>query len=361
MTCSLKDNALPIISVIVPVYNTAKYLRRCLDSLINQSFTDIEIITINDGSTDNSQTILHEYALKDPRIRSFIKENEGVSQTRNLGISLSRGKYITFVDSDDWVSKDMLNNLYQCLIENQCDTVMCTYTREYADRSLPKLFDLPKLTLLHDQEIQTDFCRRLVGPIGPEIYYPELLHSFGSLCGKLYTGRILKEKNMRLVDLTIIGSGEDLFFNIQYFFHSKRLAIMNCPLYHYWKNSVGSLSSTYRKRLFEQWTSLFQMIREKLDSESLCNDFYIALKNRIALSVIDLGLNAMSSKETPLPSRVKDVKTVLTTPPVSTALKSLELSYLPFHWKLFLWCAKHKFTLLVCGLLKTIDILRKHV
>jgi len=361
MTRLSKDTAAPVISVIVPVYNTAKYLRRCLDSLIHQSFTDIEIIIINDGSTDNSQGILEEYAAKDSRIRVFVKENEGASQTRNFGISLSRGTYIAFVDSDDWVSTTILDTLYRCLIENQCDTVMCTYTREYEDRSLPKLFDLPKLTLLHGQEIQTVFCRRLVGPTGPETRRPELLNSFGLLWGKLYSGRILRHKGMRLVDLTMIGSGEDLLFNIQYSFYSNRLAILNCPLYHYWKNGADSLSSTYRKRLFEQWSRLFQMIRDKLDSQSLCNEFYIALENRIALSVIDLGLNAMSRQDAPLPSRVKDVKTVLTTSPVSEALKGLDLSYFPFHWKLFFWCAQHKRAWPVYGLLKAIDILRKHV
>ena len=101
------------ISIIVPVYNVEKYLERCLDSLINQTLKDIEIICINDGSTDNSSEILKEYAKKDSRIIIINQNNQGISVARNNGMNKAKGKYIGFVDSDDWVDLDFFEKLYK--------------------------------------------------------------------------------------------------------------------------------------------------------------------------------------------------------------------------------------------------------
>ena len=100
------------ISVIVPVYNTEKYLHRCVDSILAQTFTDFELLLIDDGSTDSSGAICDEYAQKDSRVRVFHKENGGVSSARNLGLDKAKGKWVTFVDSDDWIKESFLNKLY---------------------------------------------------------------------------------------------------------------------------------------------------------------------------------------------------------------------------------------------------------
>lgn len=103
---------MPKISIIIPVYNTEKYLSRCLDSAINQTLKDIEIICVNDGSTDNSLDILKEYAAKDNRIKIISKGNEGAAITRNIGINVATGEYIGFIDSDDYVDLDYFEELY---------------------------------------------------------------------------------------------------------------------------------------------------------------------------------------------------------------------------------------------------------
>ena len=101
-----ENNTKPKISVIVPVYNVEKYLRRCVDSILTQTFTDFEVLLIDDGSTDGSGKICDEYAKKDKRVRVFHKENGGVSSARNLGLDNVRGRYVTFVDADDKISPD---------------------------------------------------------------------------------------------------------------------------------------------------------------------------------------------------------------------------------------------------------------
>ena len=99
----------PQISIVVPVYNVEKYLERCIDSILAQTFTDFELLLINDGSKDSSGLICDKYTEKDSRIRVFHKENEGVSRARNLGISNARGRWLCFIDSDDWVDKEYLH------------------------------------------------------------------------------------------------------------------------------------------------------------------------------------------------------------------------------------------------------------
>ena len=113
----------PEISIIVPVYNVEKYLKRCIDSILNQSFTDFELILVYDGSTDNSGKIIDEYAIKDERIKVIHKENGGQGSARNRGLDIAKGNYIGFVDSDDWIHKDMYKCMYQIISEDNTDIV----------------------------------------------------------------------------------------------------------------------------------------------------------------------------------------------------------------------------------------------
>lgn len=115
------------VSVIVPVYNVEKYLRKCLDSLVNQTFSDYEVILVNDGSTDNSQNIIDEYASKYPCIKALKKDNGGMSSARNVGLDVATGDYYAFVDSDDFVELDFLEKMYNKAIQEESDVVICDY------------------------------------------------------------------------------------------------------------------------------------------------------------------------------------------------------------------------------------------
>ena len=116
-----------LVSIILPIYNAEKYLERCLESIITQTYANIEIILINDGSTDNSINIIKEYAIKDSRIIIIDKENEGVSVARNIGILKARGKYICFVDADDYIEKSMIEKMKCCIDKENVDLVRINY------------------------------------------------------------------------------------------------------------------------------------------------------------------------------------------------------------------------------------------
>lgn len=119
------------ISIIVPVYNVEKYLKKCVDSILNQTFQDFELILVDDGSPDNSGYICDQYAEEDPRIRVIHKENGGLSSARNVGIDISRGKFLSFIDSDDYIDSDMIKILYNDIIENETDISVVGYYDEY--------------------------------------------------------------------------------------------------------------------------------------------------------------------------------------------------------------------------------------
>jgi len=116
---------MPKISVIVPIYNVEKYLEKCIDSILTQTFVDFECILIDDGSSDNSPTICDEYAKKDDRIKVIHKENGGVSSARNAGLEIAQGEWVTFIDSDDWVEKNYFDILYNNAIKANCDLSLC--------------------------------------------------------------------------------------------------------------------------------------------------------------------------------------------------------------------------------------------
>ena len=120
-------NKVPEISVIVPVYKAEKYLHKCVDSLLAQTFPNFEILLIDDGSPDNSGKYCDEFALKDNRIRVFHKENGGVSSARQFGLDNARGEYVIHADPDDWVETDMLDDLYKKAIEDDADMVICDF------------------------------------------------------------------------------------------------------------------------------------------------------------------------------------------------------------------------------------------
>ena len=122
------------VSVIVPVYNVEEYIGRCLDSLVNQTLKDIEIIVVNDGSPDNSEKIIQKYEKKYSNIRYVVKENGGLSDARNFGLKYASGEYIAFVDSDDYVLLDMYEKMYQKAKENDYDMVVCDLNYVYPDR-----------------------------------------------------------------------------------------------------------------------------------------------------------------------------------------------------------------------------------
>jgi len=210
-----------LISIIVPIYNVENYLRQCLDSIMSQTYQNFECLLINDGSPDNSADICREYVEKDSRFRYFEKENGGVSSARNLGIEHSKGEYITFIDSDDWVDSDYLEVLYNALIDENADISVSTYKRFHmADNcwyfhSFQRGYDKKTFTgleLIDKLQLLSSFD-----------------HSYGSTWGKLV--KSVRVETIRFNEKTTLG--EDMEFWYKLYLISDKIVYVNKDTYIY--------------------------------------------------------------------------------------------------------------------------------
>lgn len=345
----------PKISIIVPVYNNGQFIAQCLDSLIGQTFNDIEIICIDDGSTDETPLILDAYAKKDTRIKIIRQDNAGPSGARNRGLGEVKGRYVMFVDGDDWVDAVICEALYQAAVKENADCVMCSYVSEFFDGPVVKrIFEEEYLTL-DRQETKWKVHRRLFGLVGDELSKPEECDLLVSACMQLFKRPLIS--SVKFVDTKRIGT-EDVLFQIEIYARCGRFVYIGKPFYHYRKTNPSSLTSTHKPELFERWQALYELM-EHFALEH-CNeaDYFEALDNRIALSMIGLGLNELNAKEKSDLCKAKRLKEILNHPRYRTAFSRLLFNYLPAHWRVFFLLCKHKKTLCLVVMLRLINFLR---
>lgn len=172
---------MPEVSVIVPVYNAEEYLPRCINSIQKQTLTDIEIILINDGSQDNSGRICDEYASRDDRIKVIHQKNAGVSAARNAGMRAAKGRYIGFVDADDWVNPDMYEAMLSSASQNNADIVICDAQTVYSNGKAEQdtIVQLPQSTVLTRDDISPELLKELAGSAWRCIYSDKRLRTCG--------------------------------------------------------------------------------------------------------------------------------------------------------------------------------------
>ena len=207
----------PAISVIIPVYNAQDGIKRCVDSLLNQSFKNFEIILLNDGSKDNSLNILKEYELKYSFVRVIDKQNEGVAVTRNKGILLAEGDYTMFMDNDDFVDSDYIETLYQAIHEKKLDLVIGGYKRVNQDNQI-----------IFSQDIQQSEWSKYI------IMAP---------WAKIYRTEFLKTNNLEFFDY---GIGEDIIFNLAAYKTTDKIGLLDYKGYNWYYNNQ-SISNTSQR------------------------------------------------------------------------------------------------------------------
>lgn len=213
----------PKISIIVPCYNNEKYITRCLDSIIKQTFNEIEIIIVNDGSVDNTIEVIREYANKDNRIVVIDKMNEGVSIARNTGLKKARGKYVMFIDSDDWIDLETCQVAFDEIERYSADVAMWSYIREFPNASLKKNIFEKEFIIFEESDIKNKLYRRQIGLFENELAYPQCEYALNPVVTKIYRLDVIKKNNIQFIDLSVIGTGEDGYFNLQVFKHDKNI------------------------------------------------------------------------------------------------------------------------------------------
>ncbi|WEV45349.1 glycosyltransferase family 2 protein [Streptococcaceae bacterium ESL0687] len=206
----------PKISIIIPVYNSEKYIKQCIDSILQNTYTDYEVLLINDGSTDNSLTILEDFRQSDDRIQVINKENQGVAPTRNLGISIAQGEYIVFIDNDDFIDSDYLEIYLQEIEKNKSDIVIGGYKRTNKEKIL--FSDYPRDSKWGKYIILAPWA-------------------------KIYRKSFLLKNDIQFLDYPI---GEDVYFNLKAFNFTKKISSINYTGYNWFYNGE-SVSNTSQK------------------------------------------------------------------------------------------------------------------
>ena len=240
----------PIVSIIVPVYNAQENIVRCIESILKQDFENFELILMNDGSKDASGSICDEYAAKDPRIQVVHKENSGVSDTRNKAIAMAKGKYLQFIDSDDWITPDATGLMVRMAEEKNCEMVITDFYRVIGER-LAQKGDIREDGLLTRKE----FALYMMD--NPADFY------YGVLWNKLYRRDIIENNGLQMDEN--ISWCEDFIFNMEYIRHVENVYALHVPVYYYVK-TPGSLVS--------QGMSITKTIHMKKTVFKCYNEFY---------------------------------------------------------------------------------------
>lgn len=278
------------ISIIVPVYNSESTLERCVQSILNQNFSDFELLLVDDGSTDESGKLCDSFASKDKRVSVIHKENSGVSDSRNIAIKQAKGTFLQFADSDDWITPDASKLLYQAATEYNCDMVIADFYR-VVGRRISHKGNITSITPLS----RIEFAEKMMEK--PADFY------YGVLWNKLYRREIIEKYGLYMD--TNISWCEDFMFNLEYIRHAESFYAIHAPIYYYVRTK-GSLASqgmslpktiSMKKMVFAHYHQFYKDIFSEEDYEKKRLQIY-----RFLLDVADDGTAAPSiSRENIMP------------------------------------------------------------
>lgn len=248
-----------LISIIVPIYNVSKYLDRCMESLLKQTYTNIEIIMVDDGSPDDCGSKCDDYASRDRRIKVIHKQNAGLGMARNSGLDIANGKYVAFIDSDDYVNIEMIEKLYHRLQNTKADTCFCRYYNVTAEKTNILAPEIYKKNNYQQDEIK----EILLGMIGSLPEEPGDVEIGMSVWKGLYSLDIINKSKIRFQSERKYIS-EDIIFHIEYLQKAQKVVVEETPNYYYCDNG-GSLTKSYKANRFEMEKILFQKVINELD------------------------------------------------------------------------------------------------
>lgn len=271
------------ISIIIPVYNTEKYLSRCIESALNQNFDSFEIIIINDGSTDNSGTIADNYSSQNHNINVIHKKNKGLGFARNTGLEYAKGEYILFLDSDDYIDKGTLEKVYNTAKNTKSDiTVFNMRKINESDNSIiqERLLDLKNETINIKNMGLNEYFKK---------YFFPYIHGHEA-CNKLYKMSLLNKSHV-LFDKNDLICSEDLLFNLKLLPYVKSISSTNHSFYNYMQRENSLMNTQYRQNLNYRFTNLINMYNEYIKKFN-----HIDLRKEISVLNFNL-LNAVFSND----------------------------------------------------------------
>lgn len=283
-TCEKEYSIEPLVSIIVPIYNAEQYLEKCIESLIDQSYQNIEIVLVDDDSSDLCPQICDKYAETDSRIKVIHKNNGGAAAARKTGASISTGEFVAFVDADDWIEPDMITSMIRKQMDYRADVVICNFFRDRGFQvSYEKMFFREGAYNKQLLEVK----------IYPKMLYAGDFGNFGvmpSLCGKIFKASLLETAIINAPDHVSLGDDATVLYPLMLL--AEQCYIMNVPLYHYRVNEK-SMTLSYNKNQTLDTINVINYLRkrfaeyEKYQLETQLNAYHLFITMR---NVVNIGL-----------------------------------------------------------------------
>lgn len=326
----------PLISIIIPAFNVENFIFHCINSIISQSYKHFEILIINDGSTDSTMNLCQKLVEKDNRIRLINILNQGVSNARNIGIDLSGGEYIMFVDADDWLAQNTLEKCVNHQLKFQSDIVFFSFIRVSGSTFINDTYLKRNYGVFNREDL---FKRRVVGYSDGQISEPTKTDAYNTPWAKLYKRIVIGD--IRYIERAKVGM-EDVLFNIEVINASTTFSYLDEYLYYYRLDNPNSLTKTDTNSLYHKFEKLFNHI----ESGIFFNESYQSnLNNRVACSIINICLSLThNNNRMGLLNEWMYLNTILHSKRYINAYKRFSIKGMSFHWSFFFFLAKYKLT-----------------
>jgi glycosyltransferase EpsH len=313
----------PLVSVIIPVYNSDKYLEDCIESLINQTLNNIELIFINDGSIDNSKSIIEKYKEKDKRIVLKDKKNTGASDCRNIGLKIANGKYIGFVDSDDWVSQNMFEELYKEIEKNNSDMCIGGYSL-FIENTVQKIESKLDKNLYKKNELINKIAMQMIesNSLNEDEKIP------GFIWSNIYKKDVIQNNNISFYKELKIG--EDTVFNLNFLKYSNSVSVCNNCGYFY-RYNINSQTAAYNKDLKEIMYNFIEKVEKFINSNELI-DF---VERRVDILLINTANYLIINESNIYPNikvkeRLDNIKKICSDNKIQQAIDNINLKNVKF-------------------------------
>lgn len=305
-----------LISVIVPIYNTEKYLMRCVDSIRQQTVSKLEIILVDDGSPDGCPAMCDELAKQDSRIKVIHKQNGGQGLARNDGLEMASGAYVTFVDSDDWIGRDHIENLYAAIIKHDADAALGNHTKVTADGVMtPRMLKLEEGVFAGDRITQ----ELMLPLIGADVHATKDVLINSSVSMNLYRMGLIEQNNIRFISERY-AVAEDFYFNVDFFHHASKIAYVKEAGYYYFQN-FASTSEKYNPHRFARTLNYYDLIRKRVEAYGLRERVEHRIERsflmKIRVAIRHIVLSTLSRKE-----KLNQIREILANEVVKSVLEN---------------------------------------
>lgn len=321
-----------LISVIIPVYNVEDYLSECINSVLGQSYRNFEILLIDDGSTDKSGLICENYARKYKNISVFHKKNSGLGLTRNYGLNRAKGKYITFIDSDDYIKRDYLKKLISpVLVDSSIDTVIGGFTQ--VDNNGKQLYSEKYDHQVYKKEkVKEKLFPRMLGSL------PDVRDSIKpTVWNCLYSKKLIVDFDLKFVSERRFIS-EDVVWDSDYFSVAKKVIIIDSMDYYYRYNSE-SLSRKYDATRFSRIVIFYNYMDRKLEKMKLGNEARLRLKKGLFVAI---AVCIAQTNKLPIFNSLKEINRMCKNEIVDNYIKNYPINKLKLKQRFFVYLVKNK-------------------